>query len=153
MERPRVVSRRRETTCEKKLEVFKKLTTRYHVVMIQEMHGNLVEVKHVFRHLARTHWICVSAGPDSATGGVTTFVQKAKFSNHYLEKVFEVPGRVLGVRIRSRAEPESELVLINVHDESLSPPDKRKIEKYIKRRPLARRAPRQRQERVHRWRL
>ena len=116
----------------KKLEVFKKLTARYNVVMIQEMHGNTSEVKHVFRHLAASHWICVSEGADSATGGVTTFVQKAKFPNHILEKVFELPGRALSVRISSISGPPSELVLINIHDESPAPQAKAKMEKHVR---------------------
>ena len=79
----------------KKITVFTKLVARYNVVMVQEMHGNKAEIKHVFRHLARSHWICASEGCDSATGGVTTFVEKTKFANHVLVKTSKSPAASL----------------------------------------------------------
>ena len=115
----------------KKIAVFTKLVARYDVVMVQEMHGNRAEMKHVFRHLAKSHWICASEGCDTATGGVTTFVDKAKFANHVLVKDFEIPGRLLGVRISARSGPLTELVLVNVHDESLELRAKNMLERYL----------------------
>ncbi len=70
----------------------------------------------------RSHGFCSSAGCDTATGRVVTFVSKTHFDNHYLEKTLDIPCRVIGVRLVALSGPEAELVLVNVHDGLLYPP-------------------------------
>jgi endonuclease/exonuclease/phosphatase (EEP) superfamily protein YafD len=108
------------------------LIKKFNVVMVQEAHGNRVEMIAALHRLSTTHWICAEGGRDTATGGVMTIIEKAHFPRHVVTKSFVIEGRAISICVSSVVGPPCELHLVNVHDEKLPATSKTRLERHIR---------------------
>ena len=99
------------------------------VVGFQEVHGGESAISILFPEHSRSTWVHSSAGPNQATGGVTTVLKRSAFASGATAKQRPlVPGRVLLSTVRAA---EVNVYFVNIHDHLLSASQRRHVLKVV----------------------
>ena len=99
------------------------------VVGLQEVHGGESAISILFPELSRSTWVHSSAGPNQATGGVTTVLKRSAFASGATAKQRPlVPGRVLLSTVRAA---DVNVYFVNIHDHLLSASQRKHVIKVV----------------------